>query len=164
MPKPVIVLLLRAAMGAMVMIIGLFPPAHPRGLMLASASLTATRPTKVQNVGADSWASGRGSGPMAEACQSRHFGSSSGLYLAGKRRFSEILPRRNFCTLRVSDRSQQVVGGSQSIRGGESVRPLVEAARAVDAKSKRPPLVGKLQSSFPSYHRPHQQGDISNEC
>ncbi len=39
--------------------------------------------------------------------------------------------------------------GSQSVRRGESVRPPVEAARAVDAKSTRPPLVGKLQNSFP---------------
>ena len=39
----------------------------------------------------------------------------------------------------------------------------VEAARAVDAKSTRPPLVGKLQNSFAQLHRHHRQGDISNE-
>jgi hypothetical protein len=40
-------------------------------------------------------------------------------------------------------------GRSQGVRRGKSVRPPVEAARAVDAKSMRPPLVGKLQNRFP---------------
>jgi hypothetical protein len=61
---------------------------------------------------------------------------------------------------------------SQGVRRGESVRPPVEAARAVDAKSTRPPLVGKLQNSFPQLPqapstRGHfyrvKDGDISNE-
>ncbi len=37
----------------------------------------------------------------------------------------------------------------EGVGGGESVRRPVEAAGAVDAKSTRPPLLGKLQNSFP---------------
>ena len=38
---------------------------------------------------------------------------------------------------------------------GAAVRPPVEAAGAVDAKSTRPPLLGKLQNSFPQLPQAH---------
>jgi len=52
------------------------------------------------------------------------------------------------------------------------MNPPVEADRAVDAKNTRPPLVGKLQNSFPQLPQPSSKrghfyrvkdGDISNE-